>query len=175
MFTFDGPTTTIFLTLGTTELDVKDLYSRWKEWVQMGDNSKWPIAFRAIGGDQIDATTGTFVPTYAYLQNGWHIHPQQANHTLNVTGGILLVEGGGDPFEDVAGFTVRVNYQQPVQAITVGSSFSATDATKIDEMHKLHGLDSGNPLVVTATTRDAGAGVSQTISENAGTVTVTRQ
>lgn len=45
---------------------------------------------------------------------------------------------------------------------------------KVDEIHKLHGLDSGAPLIVTTTSRDAGAGISQTIADVAGTVTVTR-
>jgi hypothetical protein len=38
----------------------------------------------------------------------------------------LLREGGGDPFEDTVGaYTVRINYQQPVQAITVETGGAA--------------------------------------------------
>lgn len=48
-------------------------------------------------------------------------------------------------------------------------------ATPITELHRLAGLDATRPLVVTATTRDAGAEIEQTIAEApAGTVTVTR-
>jgi len=131
MITFDGPNAAIYLSLGTTTLDVVDLYSRWKDWVQQGDNSKFPIAFTSVGGDPVDASAGTSIPAYIYLENGWHIHPQAANHTLDVVGGVLLVQGGGDPFEDIPGYTIRVKYQQPVQAITVstggGSGASAAD------------------------------------------------
>ena len=59
--------------------------------------------------------------------------------------------------------------------VSSGSGLSPTEQTKLDEIHKLHGLNASAPLVVTSATRDAGAGISQTIVDNAGTVTVTRQ
>ena len=120
-YTFDTDNLHIVLSSGTTTLNVVDMYSRWKEWVAMGVNSKYLKAFEAIGGDTIDPTAGTYVPAYIYMINGWHVLTQDANHTLAVVGGILLRQGGGDPFQDRAGRTVRINYQQPVQAITVAT------------------------------------------------------
>ena len=128
--TFDGPGKLAILSSGTTALDVVDLYSRWKDWARTGDNSKYLPAFAPVGGDTIDAGAGTSVPLYAFLSNGWRIRPQEASHTLNVTGGVLLVEGGGDPFVPTLGaFNVRVNFSQPVQAITVatGGGSGGTD------------------------------------------------
>lgn len=132
--TFDGATKLITLTSGTVALDVADLYSRWKDWVLLSDNAKWLPAFSTVGGETIDPGAGTTVPLYAFLVNGWRLKPQEANHTLNVSGGVLLVDGGGDPFVNTTGaFTVRINYQQPVQAITVatggggGGSLTAAD------------------------------------------------
>jgi hypothetical protein len=120
---FDGPNKLIVLSAGTVELDVKDLYSRWKDWVIASDNAKYVEAFSSVGGDPIDLSAGTFIPAYAFLRNGWRIRPQEASHTLAVTNGILLVDGGGDPFINTIGsFIVRINYQQPVQAITVATS-----------------------------------------------------
>lgn len=58
--------------------------------------------------------------------------------------------------------------------VASGSGLSVQQAAMLDEIWKLHGLDATAPLVVTATTRDAGAGVSQTIGESAGVVTVER-
>lgn len=119
---FNGSTKIITLTSGTTTLDVKDLYSRWKDWVLLSDNSKWDVAFQTTGGDVIDSGAGTSVPLYAFLTNGWRIKPQEANHTLNVNNGVLLVDGGGDPFINTTGsYVIRINYQQPVQAITVAT------------------------------------------------------
>jgi len=50
--TFDGGNKLIIVNNGETSLDVGlDLYSAWKEWMLLSDNSKYPIAFSAIGGD----------------------------------------------------------------------------------------------------------------------------
>lgn len=120
--TFDGPNKLIVLSTGTTALSVRDLWSRWADWVLTGDNSKYLPAMEQVGGQDIDLSAGTKIPIYLFLLNGWRLRPQEANHTLNVGDGVLLVSGGGDPFVNTLGsFVVRVNYQQPVQAI----SFSA--------------------------------------------------
>lgn len=120
---FDGATKTITLSLGTTELDVQDLWSRWVDWVLTpGDNSKYLFAMDTVGGQDIDTSAGTSIPIYVFLKNSWKIKPQEANHTLTVSGGILLVDGGGDPFTNTTGtYRVNVRYSQPVQAITVST------------------------------------------------------
>lgn len=118
-YAFDGAERLITLST-TTELDVKDVYSRWKQWLKDTDEAKNIIAFLSVGGDPVDPIAGTEIPAYIYITNGWTIRPMEADHTLDVVNGILLREGGGDPFEDTVGdYQVRVNYQQPVQAITV--------------------------------------------------------
>jgi hypothetical protein len=87
------------------------------------------MAMFNLGGDDISVIDGTKVPIYLFLQNGWCIKPQEASHTLAVVNGILIVSGGGDPFVDTLGdFVVRINYQQPVQAI----SFSAEGGAGVD-------------------------------------------
>jgi hypothetical protein len=174
---FDGPTKRIILSTGTVSLGVRDVWSRWVDWMLTGDNSKYLPAFEQVGGNDIDLGAGTKIPIYAFLLNGWRIAPQEASHTLTVGDGVLLVNGGGDPFVDTAGsYIVRINYQQPVQAIsfsTGGSGLSVPEQTKLDEIHKIHGLASGTPLVVDATSRVAGS-IEQTIDETAGVVTVER-
>lgn len=121
-FSIDGPGRLITLTPGTVSFAVPALYSAWVDWVALSDNAKYLPAFRTVGGDDVDLTAGTKVPAYCYLTNAWRVRPQEADHTLNVTGGVLLVDGGGDPFVNpIADFVVRVNYSQPVQAITVAT------------------------------------------------------
>jgi hypothetical protein len=121
MLSFDGVTKVITITTVNT-LDVKDLWSRWVDWVLTSDNSKYLAAMSQVGGDDIDVSAGTSIPIYIYLLNGWKIKPREANHTLAVTNGILLVDGGGDPFINTTGaFMVRINYQQPVQSIGVAT------------------------------------------------------
>lgn len=121
-YSINGITKTITLTTGTTSVSVRDLWSRWVDWFLTADNSKFLPAFQTVGGDDIDANEGTKIPIYSFLQNGWKIKPQEANHTLTINDGILLVNGGGDPFINTIGaYTVRINYQQPVQAISFSS------------------------------------------------------
>ena len=67
---FNGTTKVISLSTGTTSLSVHDLYSRWKDWVLLSDNSKYAPAFTVVGGDSIDESAGTSVPLYAFLENG---------------------------------------------------------------------------------------------------------
>jgi hypothetical protein len=115
---FDGPNKRVNISSATT-LSVRDLWSRWVDWFGTSDNSKYGIAMLQVGGNDIDAGAGTKIPIYNFLTNGWRIKPQESSHTLSVTDGVLLVDGGGDPFVNTTGsYVVRVNYQQPVQAIS---------------------------------------------------------
>lgn len=122
MITFD-PALKLAILSASTTLDVVDLYSRWKDWVCTGNNSKYLPAMTTVGGEDIDPISGIKIPAYVFLINGWRVRPQESNHTLSVINGVLLVAGGGDPFVNTLGnYVVRVNYQQPVQAITVATA-----------------------------------------------------
>jgi hypothetical protein len=59
-------------------------------------------------------------------------------------------------------------------SVIPANSAGLTQSLEILELFRLSGLDSTRPLVVTSTSRAAGD-ISQTIDDNAGTVTVTRQ
>lgn len=153
-YIIDGPTKTISLSLGTVEVSVRDLWSRWVDWFLTGDNSKYSLALTNVGGNDIDPGAGTSIPIYAFLLNGWRIKPQEANHTLVINDGILLVDGGGDPFINTTGsFIVRINYQQPVQAITVstggGGGLTVGQDTKLKEIHQSLMLDATAPVTTT--------------------------
>lgn len=158
---FNGTAKTITLSTGTTELDVLDLWSRAVDWWLTSDNSKYEFPMQQVGGNDIDTIAGTSIPIYVFLDPDWTVIPQDANHVLFVSGGILLVDGGGDPFSNVAGRTVRIVYQQPVQAIgTAGGGGGLTadqmraaiwsdndqyaDGEKGNHLHKILGLSVGN-------------------------------
>ena len=126
-FTFDGPNKRIILTAGTTSVSVRDMWSRAVDWWTTSDNSKFIFPFTQVGGNDIDTASGTKIPIYLFLMDGWRIRPQEANHTLNIGDGILLVDGGGDPFVNtLESFVVRINYQQPVQAISFATDGGGT-------------------------------------------------
>lgn len=178
-YIFNGITKTITLTPGTVTMSVRDVWSRWVEWFVTSDNSKYSLAMSQVGGDDIDLTAGTSIPIYIFLQNGWKIKPQEANHTLTVNDGVLIVAGGGDPFINTTGsYIVRINYSQPVQAITVstgggGGGLTVDQSTKLDELHKLQGLQAGLPMTVTDTTRTVDT-ITLNITENPTSTTVER-
>lgn len=128
---FNGEAKTI--TLISATLDVVVLWSSYLNWLATDDNAKFEIGLKAVGGDDISVSSGTKIPPYVYLINGWKIKPMESNHTLNVGNGILLVDGGGDPFLDADGaYTIRINYAQPVQAITVATGGGGGGATASD-------------------------------------------
>jgi hypothetical protein len=113
MVTFDGVNKLIICDNGTTELNVKDVYSMWKRWMQEDDNSKYLIALSVVGGEP---TVGSNIITpYFFLQNGWKIRPQEANHNLKIDG--ILIDPDGDPFVDTIG-TFRVGIQSIVPIYT---------------------------------------------------------
>lgn len=89
MPTFDGTNLLITLDPGVTLVDVEaDLYSPWKAWVKTGDNAKYLLAFRAIGGDPL--TPGINAGSYFFIQNqnGWRIKPPEENITIYITGNL---------------------------------------------------------------------------------------
>jgi hypothetical protein len=133
-YTFDGVNKLIILSSGTVTIDLADLYSRYKDWLRTSENSKYPLFFETVGGENIDPVEGTIVPLYLFLANGAKIRPQEADHTLNVKNGTLIGYNGGDPFVGTIGdFVVRIKYSQPVQAqgIVLSGNSSVVDPAVI--------------------------------------------
>ena len=127
-YTFNGATKRITLSSGTTSVDLIDLYSRWKDWMASG-NAGYALAFSTVGGEI------SSIPLYLFIENGWRIIPQAADHTLHVINGLLDIVGGGDPFVDPAGaYKIRIYYEKPGIAIgysTLGGS--GPSASDIDD------------------------------------------
>jgi len=83
--------------------------------------------------------------------------------------------GSNNNIVDVLNYnSVQVVPANSAGLIAAGTSLTSSEQTQLDELHKIHGLASGTDLEVTGTSRTAGAGIQQTISEDAGTVTVSR-
>ena len=131
MVTFDGDNKLMICDFGTTTLDVKRLYSMWKEWCTLTDNLKYDKAFAVIGGE---STTGVNIITpYFFLTNGWRIRPYEANHTLEVSG-ILISQDGDEPFVDTLGIW-RINIKAIVpiytETVTVPDTSGFIDAVEV--------------------------------------------
>lgn len=107
--TFDGPGKLIVCDVGTTSIDVKDVYSRWKEWVALG-NAQFEPAMRTVGGDPVSDVKN--LGATFFLTNGWRIRPQEANHRLTVVGNLYTDPAGGTPVIATVGqFSVVVDMQ----------------------------------------------------------------
>jgi len=137
MVTFDGPNKLIICDAGTTSLNVKAMYSMWKEWMLLSDNSKYAQAFRVVGGDP---TIGNNIITpYFFLLNGWKIRPQEANHTLKVDG-ILLTDDSSEAFTDTIGtYRIGINqivpiYTESVLMETGVSGLTTEESAKLDKL-----------------------------------------
>lgn len=199
-YNFNGSTRTVGLT--ETSLDVLDMYREWKEWARSGGgvNSGRLFAFYNIGGEP--TVNPRAIAITVFITNGWSIVPMDINHVLSVDGNLYRDpdDNSGAPiFADRPGRTILIDKESsslaqalyisstgggsgltPVQvssaSITAIASAvtNSTQATQIDELHKIQGLQPASPLIVTPTSRQAGD-ISQTIDESGNTVTVERQ
>jgi hypothetical protein len=120
---FDGALRRIIVDDGVSSLSVMvDVYSAWKRWVLLSDNSKYAAAMRSVGGDPLPG--GQFLGATFFLLNGWKIRPYEGDHTLTLNGN-LYSEDGSSPFVRTIGdFNVLI--QQNNSAIVQGISTSGS-------------------------------------------------
>ena len=183
--TFDGPNKLIIINEGVTEIDAKtDIYSAWKEWIlQLGlvehqDNPAYLEAISAIGGEP--TPTGE-IGTTLFLENDWKIKPSPGSYRLIISGN-LFASDGSDPYVDadvIPGEPNNIRIQSNTSNIIdlVNSGFGVEQSIYLDELHKIHGLRTGFPLIVDPTSRTAGPDIEQTIATAGGDndpVTITR-
>ena len=97
---FDGINKLIFISPNEAVIDVKtDLYSDWKEWVQLEQNAKFEAALRTIGGDPLGG--GQYAGDMYFLINGWKVvieHYVEINGILfsdNFPSPYVIQPGGG--------------------------------------------------------------------------------
>lgn len=171
---FNGQAKTITWSGGA--LSVRQLWSRYVDWLAEGDNSKFGSMLYTVGMDTDD------IPLYVFLDVGVTVVITNNAIVTNIYEGVLKTPDDHDPF---GGAVVNVRYESPGIAIgysTTGSTGPTADAIaeavrlniasellKIVKVAELHGI--GASLVVTPTSRVAGS-VTQTIQRNAGVTTV---
>ena len=160
---FDGAEQTITLSSGTTTLDAQDAYSRWKDWVITGDGAPWEHAFEAIGGEEIGGSVLT--GDYYFLQDGWTVVPQDADHVLTVTGNLYPATPGANMFAMPVGRQIQIQMSRSslTQTVAVGSGVLPADVTDI--------ATATRDAILTDATRFAGANIDAAIS-SAGGLTV---
>lgn len=180
-FTFDGANKLIICMTGTTSFTAQEIYSRWKDWMLLTDNSKYAHAFTSVAGDPISATQSISPYIFLNTTDGWRIRPQEADHTLSITGNLYSVDPLLSLFTPTVGdYTVFAQIDRSAASITTTvatGGLTSQQSTMLLEMYKLLGLDPTKPLVVTPTSRKVpadGSDINQTITEVGNDVTVQR-
>lgn len=114
--TFDGPNLRIILPSAQSNVDVEsEIYSAWKQWALLADNSKFPPAFRSTGGDPL--TPGIEAGAYFFIQNqfGWRIRPAEEDATVFLAGNLAPEDSTLDILVPTLGnFRVLVVNLQPI-------------------------------------------------------------
>ena len=115
--------------LTTQNVSIPVLYSERKDDIRLTNNAQYDFAYEIVGGNIV--VWATSIPDYVFQINGRKIRPMEANGTTNMTDGIIVAESW-DPFVNTLGaYTVRINFQNPVQAITVNTSGGTLTANDV--------------------------------------------
>jgi hypothetical protein len=105
--TFDGINRLIIINSDVNQIDVlRDIYSSWKEWSQVRDNTKFLPALRVTGGDPIGG--GEFTGSVFFMINNWRIF---VDHSVNIDG-VIYSDNFPSPFvqpDDVSIVTNKVS------------------------------------------------------------------
>jgi len=147
-------------TNGVVTLDAQvDIYSDMKEdWrtdANLGKH-KFPLS-EPVGGNPITQTKS--VSPYYFLKYGWYMRPYEADHTLYIENGYLLIQGGGDPWlKTLGGYTVNVRDSIPADSFALTAQGNITEQDKDDIADKSKDAVWDEPLT----------GVSHNIPTSAG-------
>lgn len=115
--TFNGSAKTITWSGGP--LSVREMWSRYVDWLAEGDNSKYGSMLYTVGMDKDD------IPLYVFLEPGVTIVVTNNTVITTVYDGVLKTSDDSDPF---GGAVVNVRYQAPGIAIGYSTSGGSTGA-----------------------------------------------
>ena len=116
---FDGVNKFITLPdIGEFDAQV-NLYSAWKEWVVLGDNSKYLPAFDTTGGDQVGADQE--IAPYFFCRNdlGWRIKMPSANGEIVLAGNLFPRDPNQSLFLSTPGFDAFLRLEVSTRAVVI--------------------------------------------------------
>ena len=164
MATIDGPNKV--LTLNDPGLEPVQnairVYSEWKEWVRVSDNSKFLRAFDdSIGGNLTNPPEK--ISAYVFVRNdlGWRIRPFEANGDTLLEGDLFPFDPGLPLFIPTIG-TYNTSIRQLVssKALAVETGVSGLTAAESQQLNEVHG-QIGRYLWIDATAGSNGSGYQQ--------------
>ena len=142
---FDGPNKEIIVSEFVSGIDIKtDIYSDWKEWVQLYDNAKYLPAIRTIGGDPVGG--GLFAGDIYFLINGWRVI---IRGPTNINGILYNDEQGVSPYIVEDQGSVVASVSNLAYAVSTLSSES-NDELILNKLTEILGILSGVSLEETS-------------------------
>lgn len=113
--------------LDSFNVSASDIWTAWVDWVVVGDNAKYDVAFSQIGGVAP-------VALYLYLENGWKVRPKEANGITTISGNLLVRDGSNAIASTIGNWQVLVSMETPIsaQAIEVNTGSGVTAQDKAD-------------------------------------------
>ena len=116
--TYDTTNKLFILNAGVTALDIKvDLYSDVKEdWKNDASLTKFRFPIISVGGQSIGG--GQVISPYYILRYGWKIRPQEANHTLTISGNVITDDETDVFINTVGNYNVRIKYVVSSNSLT---------------------------------------------------------
>jgi len=136
-FTFNGAAKTIAHTGGT--LSVAEMWSRYVDWLAVGDNSKFGDLLTTVGRDEDD------IALYVFLEHGVTIVVTNNSIPTVVTDGVLKTRSGGDPF---GGAVVNVRYDKPASAIGYSTTGGTSGPSAADIAEEVRQMLMANPALI---------------------------
>ena len=167
------PQSDLTLVSGTLYSMDTETYFRTELMKLMDDEAGMPWPTPLSHNTEVTVAGVTYARTIEII-NGY-----QVQFTPDSQWSVRLEGSNNNIFDIEAGVLVQNQVQViPTNAaglITVssGSGLDSAQDTKLDELHRIHGLKSGEDLEITDTSRTAGD-ISQTISDDGTTTTVSR-
>lgn len=117
-FDYNGAAKTITFSGG--RLSVREMWSRYADWLEVGDNSKYHLLLRTVGMDTPD------IPLYVFLEDDVVLVVTNTAIPTVVFDGVLKTNAIRDPF---GGAVVNVRYESPGIAIGYSTTGGTTGPT----------------------------------------------
>lgn len=142
---FDGENKLIYVNPEINFVSVKeDIYSDWKEWTQVRDNSKYPPAIRVTGGDPIGG--GLYTGDVYFLINGWRIF---VDHSMTIDG-VIYSDDFPSPYIQQAGTQIVTNVVSSLVQ-TTSPQVTVSEIPAIDDINaKIISINAYLDTVLTA-------------------------
>ena len=130
---FDGPNKIINVTTSSFTLQVKsEVYSEWKRWQLIDDNTKYVQVFRAVGGDPLPGEK-SLGATY-FLNSLWKIRPYEIEHVLTVNGNLYSEDGTSVYTQTTGSYNVQVESTVSNLVDTIQVQTGVIDQEDIDNI-----------------------------------------